>query len=220
MSLKRKVRLLSAELNIGKRGRITPKRCVFSRSVLYDSLWLRRLACQAPLSMAFPRQECWSGLPLPSPGIFPTQGWNPSPCVCSVGSQVPPAPPEKPIIKMGPVNHMSPENEADQSNRKDGVQEVSPPGETNGEVRTWTLTGLTVAGLEEGGREPWTKECQWPCADRQWADRGLCPATPRDWIRLAAWTRKGFLPTSLREGTQPCPYLGFSLVRPVLNSDL
>ena len=27
--------------------------------------------------MGFPRQEYWSGLPFPSPGIFPTQGLNP-----------------------------------------------------------------------------------------------------------------------------------------------
>ena len=26
------------------------------------------VACQAPLSMGFLRQECWSGLPFPSPG--------------------------------------------------------------------------------------------------------------------------------------------------------
>ena len=34
------------------------------------------IACQAPLSMEFPRQEYWSGLPFPSPGFFPTQGSN------------------------------------------------------------------------------------------------------------------------------------------------
>ena len=35
-------------------------------------------AHQAPLSMAFSRQEYWSGLPFPSPGrIFLTQGSNP-----------------------------------------------------------------------------------------------------------------------------------------------
>ena len=28
----------------------------------------RRAACQAPLSMGFPRQEYWSGLPFLSPG--------------------------------------------------------------------------------------------------------------------------------------------------------
>ena len=34
----------------------------------------------APLSMEFSRQEYWSGLPFPSLGIFPTQGWNPVSC--------------------------------------------------------------------------------------------------------------------------------------------
>ena len=35
------------------------------------------VASQAPLSMGFYRQEYWSGLPCPSPEIFPTQGSNP-----------------------------------------------------------------------------------------------------------------------------------------------
>ena len=35
------------------------------------------VARQAPLSMEFSRQESWSGLPCPSPGILPTQGLNP-----------------------------------------------------------------------------------------------------------------------------------------------
>ena len=34
------------------------------------------VARQAPLSVGFSRQEHWSGLPCPSPGIFPTQGSN------------------------------------------------------------------------------------------------------------------------------------------------
>ena len=29
------------------------------------------VVCQAPLSMGFPRQECYSGLPFPSPGHLP-----------------------------------------------------------------------------------------------------------------------------------------------------
>ena len=29
------------------------------------------VACQAPLSMGFSWQECWSGLPFPSPGDLP-----------------------------------------------------------------------------------------------------------------------------------------------------
>ena len=33
-----------------------------------------KVACQAPLSMGFPRQEYWSGLPFPSPGDLPNTG--------------------------------------------------------------------------------------------------------------------------------------------------
>ena len=35
------------------------------------------VACQAPLTMGFPRQEYWSGLPFPSPGDFPDPGIEP-----------------------------------------------------------------------------------------------------------------------------------------------
>ena len=35
-----------------------------------------REACQASLSMGFPRQEYWSVLPFPAPGDLLTQGWN------------------------------------------------------------------------------------------------------------------------------------------------
>jgi len=34
-------------------------------------------ACQAPLSMGFPRQEHWSGVPFPSPGDLPDPGIEP-----------------------------------------------------------------------------------------------------------------------------------------------
>ena len=34
------------------------------------------VALQAPLSMGFPKQEYWSGLPFPSPGDFLTQESN------------------------------------------------------------------------------------------------------------------------------------------------
>ena len=37
----------------------------------------RTITYQDPLSKGFPRQEYWSELPLPSPGIFPTQRSNP-----------------------------------------------------------------------------------------------------------------------------------------------
>ena len=36
------------------------------------------VTCQDPLSMAFPRQEHWSGLPFPSPGDLPDPGIRPA----------------------------------------------------------------------------------------------------------------------------------------------
>ena len=36
------------------------------------------VAHQAPLSMGFPRQEYWSGLPFPSPGDLPNPGIEPA----------------------------------------------------------------------------------------------------------------------------------------------
>ena len=44
--------------------------CVLSRVQL--------LASQAPLSLGFPRQECWSGLPFPSTGYLPKTGIAPT----------------------------------------------------------------------------------------------------------------------------------------------
>ena len=59
--------------------------CVFASSMCDDdglvtrscprilvTLWT--VAYQAPLSMGFPRQEHWSGLPFPSPGDLPDLG--------------------------------------------------------------------------------------------------------------------------------------------------
>ena len=36
------------------------------------------VACQAPLSMGFTKQEYWSGLPFPSPGHLPNPGIEPA----------------------------------------------------------------------------------------------------------------------------------------------
>ena len=40
--------------------------CVLSRVRLFATTWT--VACHAPLSMGFSRQEYWSGLPFPSSG--------------------------------------------------------------------------------------------------------------------------------------------------------
>ena len=52
---------------------------LFSYSVMFDSfvtLWTA--ACQAPLSMGFPRQEYWGGLPFPSAGDLPDPRTEPT----------------------------------------------------------------------------------------------------------------------------------------------
>ena len=58
----------------------------FACSVVSDSfatLWI--VACQAPLSMGFPRQDYWTGLPFPTPGDLPfsREGLLPDPGIKS-----------------------------------------------------------------------------------------------------------------------------------------
>ena len=55
----------------------TPFVCVQSISCVrfFATPWT--VACQAPLSMGFSRQEYWSGLPFPSPGDLPDPGIDP-----------------------------------------------------------------------------------------------------------------------------------------------
>ena len=57
----------------GKGNKARGERCpVLSCSVEPNSLWT--VARQAPLSVGFPRQEYWSGLPCPPPGDLPNPG--------------------------------------------------------------------------------------------------------------------------------------------------
>ena len=62
-----------------KSGYLKKSESEVSRSVVSDSLRPHGLtvAYQAPPSMGFSRQECWSGLPFPSPGDFPDPGIEP-----------------------------------------------------------------------------------------------------------------------------------------------
>ena len=79
--------------------------CVLSHfSCVRLSVILWTVACQAPLSMGFSRQEYWNGLPCPLQGIFPNQGLNLSllyPLHWQAGS-LPLAPPGKPINQNRP----------------------------------------------------------------------------------------------------------------------
>ena len=48
----------------------------FSHVQFFATAWT--IACQAPLSMGFSRQEYWSGLPFPSLGDLPNAGIKPA----------------------------------------------------------------------------------------------------------------------------------------------
>ena len=51
---------------------------VYMCSVASDSVTSWPIACQAPLSIEFPRQEYWHRLPLPTPRDLPDPGIKPA----------------------------------------------------------------------------------------------------------------------------------------------
>ena len=59
---------------------LQPHGCKKSDTTLRQTHQTHR-TCQAPLSMGFPRQQYWSGLPFPSPEYLPDPGielWSPT----------------------------------------------------------------------------------------------------------------------------------------------
>ena len=64
------------------------------RSCLFETPWT--VAPQAPLSMGFPRQDYWSGLPYPPPGYLPNPGIEPGFPALQADS-LSPEPPGKPL---------------------------------------------------------------------------------------------------------------------------
>ena len=51
---------------------VSSSACELSHAWFFEAPWT--VACQAPLSMGFSRQEYWSGLSFPSPGDLPSPG--------------------------------------------------------------------------------------------------------------------------------------------------
>ena len=58
------------------------------------------VAHQAPLSIGFPRQESWNGLPFPSPSDLPNPDIKPTSSTLA-GTLFTPEPPGKPSVKWG-----------------------------------------------------------------------------------------------------------------------
>ena len=76
-----------ASLRGGCSSILQGRKLLFSRSVLSDSIvtpWT--VTHQAPLSMGFPRQEYWRGLPFPSPRDLTNPGIRPAPPALRVDS--------------------------------------------------------------------------------------------------------------------------------------
>ena len=79
---------------------------LFRCSVMSNSVTPWSVACQAPLSMEFSRQEYWSGLPFSSPGDLLDPGIEPvSP---ALADSLPPEPPGKPLLTIKGGNHSWP----------------------------------------------------------------------------------------------------------------
>ena len=61
-----------------------------SKNLSFPFVWIFAtpwtVAQQAPLSMGFPRQEYWSGLPCPPPGDLPNPGSEPKSPALQAGS--------------------------------------------------------------------------------------------------------------------------------------
>ena len=71
-----------------------------SRVQFFATPWT--VAHQASLSVGFPRQESWSGLPFPSPGVLPDPGIEPRSPVLQEDTLTS-EPPGKPLILQGPL---------------------------------------------------------------------------------------------------------------------
>ena len=62
----------------------------------FETLWT--VACQAPMSMGFSRQEYWSGLSFPSPGDLPDTRIEPTSLMSLAGRFFTSLPPGKPLL--------------------------------------------------------------------------------------------------------------------------
>ena len=72
--------MVNLEKTLGLKQMAETCECVHAKSFqlcpTLATLWM--VACQAPLSMGFSRQEYWSGLPCPPPGDLLDPGIGPS----------------------------------------------------------------------------------------------------------------------------------------------
>ena len=148
----------------------------FSHVWPYATLWT--VASQAPLSMGFSRQECWSGLPCPPlQGIFLTPRWN-SHLLCLLhwqGGFLPPAPPGKPKLE-GLFSTGS------RKRKTAGVKHMPMNFTTELNLRFILLTHIYSVPFTHCGLPRWLSSKESACQ---------CKRPKFDpWIRKVPWRRK------------------------------
>ena len=82
------------------------------------------VAHQAPLSMGFSRQEYWSGLPLPSPGVLPHPGIKPGSPALQADSLLT-EPPGKPKSAVELAKRRGEENKSQKERRTETNKRIS-----------------------------------------------------------------------------------------------
>ena len=121
--------------------------CVPSHSAVSHFATARTVARQAPLSMGFPRQDYWGGLPFPSRGDLPDPGIEPS-SPAFAGRLFTTEPPGKPTNRRGNGNRRK-------GKLGEGRASQVPGRDTEGQVmkgseereRLWMQSGHGHLGL-------------------------------------------------------------------------
>ena len=115
---------------------------------------------QAPLSMGFPRQEYWSGLPFPSPGDLSDLGIEPGSCALQTDSS-----PSEPLGKSKQSLHLRPIPY--RSSNKEGF-----PGGSDSKASAYNAGDPgSIPGLERSPGEGNGNPLQYSCLENP-MDRG------------------------------------------------
>ena len=166
---------------------------------LFATPWT--VAYQAPPSIGFFRQECWSGLPFPSPGDFPDPGIKPgSPALQA--DALPSEPPGKQIyLKMGTIKDRNSKDLTEAEEIKKGWQEYTElyrkyfnyldnhDGDHSSRARhpgKWSQLGF---------RKHHSKQTQW-----RWWDSSWSVSNPKRWCCENASLN---MPANLENSAEP-----------------
>ena len=117
------------------------------------SVTLWTVACKSPLSMGFPRQEYWNGLPFPPPGDLPDPGIEPASAVAPAWQAN-----SLPLSHLGsPIKHLCVCSVTQSCVTLCDSVDCSPPGSS--------VCGILQARILEWVAMPFSRGSSW-CRDR------------------------------------------------------